>query len=91
MQTIEVASALAGHGVALGCALITVRPPRSADGRLIQPFREDGGAAVGLPGWPIRRSGSRSPKIAAFRYRLAWILACATDDPAVRRYRDADH
>jgi len=70
-QTFEVASALAGRGVALGSPILFA--PEIAQGRLIQPFTAtatySGGYWLAYP-----RERARSPKIAAFR---AWLLTAA--------------
>ena len=76
MQTIEVASALAGHGVALGSPILFAR--EIADDRLIQPFETVVRLSACWLAHPSERR--RSPKIAAFR---EWILVCAADDPAI--------
>lgn len=70
-QTLEVATALAGRGVALGSPVLFAA--EIAQGRLIQPFSAratySGGYWLAYP-----KDRARSPKIAAFR---AWLLAAA--------------
>ncbi|ATQ42121.1 LysR substrate-binding domain-containing protein [Caulobacter mirabilis] len=70
-QMIEVASALAGQGVALGSPILFAA--EIAAGRLARPFEAtfalNGGHWLAYP-----RDRRRSPKIAAFR---DWLLACA--------------
>lgn len=79
-QTFEVASALAGHGVALGSPIFFAA--EIAQSRLIQPFdiTPDYGPGYWLA-YPAERA--RVPKIAAFR---DWILAQAAADPAITRH-----
>jgi LysR family glycine cleavage system transcriptional activator len=79
-QQFEVASALAGQGIALASPIFFHREIEA--GRLVQPFE----AVVAGPGdywlaYPETRR--RSPKIAAFR---DWIVEAARSDPAVARY-----
>ncbi|HWA60068.1 MAG TPA: LysR substrate-binding domain-containing protein [Caulobacteraceae bacterium] len=84
MQTIEVASALSGHGAALVSPIFFAR--EIAEGRLVQPFETVIRVSAGhWLAYPAERRRSR--KIAAFR---DWVLAQAAEDPAVARYRDAD-
>jgi len=75
LQTIEVASALAGRGVALGSPVLFA--PEIAQGRLVQPFEtlvaESAGFWLAYP-----KDRRRAPKIAAFR---DWLLACVSEDP----------
>jgi LysR family glycine cleavage system transcriptional activator len=82
-QALEVASALADQGVALGSPIFFAR--EIAQGRLVAPFdvapRYGGGYWIAYPA--ERR---RTRKIAAFR---DWILAEAAADPLVARYREA--
>lgn len=74
LQTVEVASALAGHGVALGAPALFAQ--ELAAGRLVQPFDiADDGFGYWLVYPEDRR---RSPKIAAFR---DWLLAQVAADP----------
>lgn len=74
LQTVEVGSALAGHGVALGAAVLFAL--EIAAGRLVQPFEiPDEGFGYWLVYPEDRR---RSPKISAFR---EWLLACVATDP----------
>jgi LysR family glycine cleavage system transcriptional activator len=78
-QTFEVASALAGHGIALGSPIFF--SGEIAQGRLVQPFdiSPDYGPGYWLA-YPAERA--RVPKIAAFR---DWILAQVAADPAIAR------
>ncbi|WP_304169875.1 LysR substrate-binding domain-containing protein [Phenylobacterium aquaticum] len=78
-QTFEVASALAGHGVALGSPIFFAA--EIAQGRLVQPF--DIAPAYGPGYWlayPVERA--RVPKIAAFR---DWLMTQVATDPAAVR------
>ncbi|WP_304218846.1 LysR substrate-binding domain-containing protein [Phenylobacterium aquaticum] len=78
-QTFEVASALAGHGVALGSPIFFAA--EIAQGRLVQPF--DIAPAYGPGYWlayPVERA--RVPKIAAFR---DWLMTQVATDPAAAR------
>ncbi|WP_304190996.1 LysR substrate-binding domain-containing protein [Phenylobacterium aquaticum] len=78
-QTFEVASALAGHGVALGSPIFFAA--EIAQGRLVQPF--DIAPAYGPGYWlayPVERA--RVPKIAAFR---DWLMIQVATDPAAAR------
>jgi LysR family glycine cleavage system transcriptional activator len=80
MQTVEVASAMAGHGAVLASPIFFAR--EIAEGRLVQPFE----AVVHLTGgcWLVYPSErARSAKIAAFR---DWMLAEAAADPVAARY-----
>lgn len=80
-QALEVASALAGQGVALGSPIFFAQ--EIAQGRLVAPF--DITANYGGGYWlayPTERRRVR--KIVAFR---DWILAQAAADPLVARYR----
>jgi LysR family glycine cleavage system transcriptional activator len=82
-QALEVASALAGQGVALGSPIFFAQ--EIAQGRLVAPF--DITANYGGGYWlayPAERRRVR--KIVAFR---DWILAQAAADPLVARYRMA--
>ena len=81
LQTIEVASALAGQGVALGSPILFAG--EIAQGRLVQPFDV---AWDHYPGyWLVYpKDRRRAPKIAAFR---DWLMACLAADPATARYR----
>lgn len=79
-QALEVATALAGQGVALGSPIFFAQ--EIAQGRLVAPF--DITASYGGGYWlayPTERRRVR--KIAAFR---DWILAQAAADPLVARY-----
>lgn len=70
-QMVEVASALAGQGLALGSPLLFAA--EIAAGRLVRPFQATFPMTAGH--WLVYpRDRRRSPKIAAFR---DWILACA--------------
>lgn len=79
-QALEVASALAHHGVALGSPIFFAR--ELAEKRLIQPFetvaRYTGGYWLAYPS-----DRARVRKIAAFR---DWVLAQAAADPLIARY-----
>jgi LysR family glycine cleavage system transcriptional activator len=80
LQTIEVASALAGQGVALGSPILFAA--EIAQGRLIRPFEaawdHNQGYWLAYP-----KDRRRAPKIAAFR---DWLLAGLAADPATARY-----
>ncbi|MDP3855079.1 LysR substrate-binding domain-containing protein [Phenylobacterium sp.] len=74
-QTLEVASALAGQGVALGSPILF--QPEIAAGRLVRPFAPT--MVMGGGYWLVYpKDRRRSPKIAAFR---DWLLACVADLP----------
>lgn len=74
-QTLEVASALAGQGVALGSPILF--QPEIAAGRLVRPFTPT--MVMGGGYWLVYpKDRRRSPKIAAFR---DWLLACVADLP----------
>lgn len=76
-QALEVASALGGHGVALGSPILYAREIRA--GLLVQPFALTVPLTDGF--WLCYPKGRRSsPKIARFR---DWILAQASADPDV--------
>lgn len=79
-QALEVASALASHGAALGSPIFFAR--ELAEGRLIMPFdvvaRYAGGYWLAYPS-----DRARVRKIAAFR---DWVLAQAAADPLIARY-----
>lgn len=79
-QALEVASALASHGVALGSPIFFAR--ELAEGRLVMPFdvvaRYTGGYWLAYPS-----DRARARKIAAFR---DWVLAQAAADPLIARY-----
>jgi LysR family transcriptional regulator, glycine cleavage system transcriptional activator len=69
MQTIEVGSALAGRGVALGSPILFA--PELTQGRLVQPFDILAHRSAGY--WLVYpKERRRAPKIAAFR---DWLLA----------------
>lgn len=74
-QTLEVASALAGQGVALGSPILFQTD--IAAGRLVRPFKAvmplGGGYWLAYP-----KDRRRSAKIVAFR---DWLLACVADLP----------
>jgi LysR family glycine cleavage system transcriptional activator len=81
LQTIEVASALAGQGVALGSPVLFAG--EIAQGRLIRPFAATWDHNPGY--WLVYPADRRrAPKIAAFR---DWLLASLAADPATARYR----
>ncbi len=79
-QALEVASALAGHGAALGSPIFFAR--ELAEGRLIMPFDVvalyTGGYWLAYPS-----DRARVRKIAAFR---DWVLDQAAADPLIARY-----
>lgn len=79
-QTLEVASALADQGAALGSPIFFAR--ELAEGRLVMPFdvvaRYSGGYWLVYPS-----ERARMRKIAAFR---DWVLAQAAADPLIARY-----
>ncbi len=82
LQTVEMASAIAGQGIALGSPIYFAGD--IAAGRLVQPFETVAPNAAGTwLAYPAERR--RSPKIAAFR---DWLAACVADDPVIARYRD---
>jgi LysR family glycine cleavage system transcriptional activator len=75
LQTIEVASALAGRGVALGSPVLF--SPEISQGRLVQPFSTTVSQTDGF--WLVYpKDRRRIAKIAAFR---EWLLANLADDP----------
>ena len=79
-QTLEVASALGGQGVALASPILFAAELDS--GRLVAPF--DTYAHYGGGYWlayPADRR--RAPKIRAFR---EWVLDCVASDPVLKRY-----
>ncbi|HEY8617418.1 LysR substrate-binding domain-containing protein [Phenylobacterium sp.] len=79
-QTLEVAAALAGHGVALASPILFAG--EIASGRLVQPF--DVTVQMGSTYWLVYPKDRRKTrKIAAFR---EWLLAAVAADPAVQRY-----
>ncbi|HEX7759421.1 MAG TPA: LysR substrate-binding domain-containing protein [Caulobacteraceae bacterium] len=85
LQTVEMAGAMAGQGVALGSPIYFA--PEIAAGRLVRPFETLISASIGVwLAYPAERR--RSPKIAAFR---EWLMACVAADPVIERYRDFDH
>lgn len=79
-QALEVASALASHGAALGSPIFFAR--ELAEGRLVMPFdvvaRYTGGYWLAYPS-----DRARVRKIVAFR---DWVLAQAAADPLIARY-----
>jgi LysR family glycine cleavage system transcriptional activator len=79
-QALEVASALAGQGVALGSPIFFAQ--EIAQGRLVMPFdivtRYNGGYWLAYP-----TERARVRKIVAFR---DWVLARAAEDPLIARY-----
>jgi len=81
LQQIEVASAMAGQGVALGSPIFYAR--ELAAGLLVQPFETVASWSNGYwIAYPEERR--RAPKIVHFR---DWLLAEAEADPAVRARR----
>lgn len=75
LQSIEVGSALAGRGVALGSPVLFA--PEISQGRLVQPY--DITVSQGDGFWlAYPKDRRRAPKIAAFR---DWLLACVAEDP----------
>ena len=81
LQTIEVASALAGQGVALGSPILFAA--EIAQGRLIRPFETTWDHNQGY--WLVYPTDrSRVPKITAFR---DWLLNCLAADPATAPFR----
>ncbi|MBS0412121.1 MAG: LysR family transcriptional regulator [Proteobacteria bacterium] len=81
LQSVELASAMAGQGVAMGSPIYFAAD--IAAGRLVQPFETVISASVGVwLAYPSERR--RSPKIAAFR---DWLAACVAADPVIERYR----
>lgn len=82
LQTVEVATAMAGQGVALASPIYFAA--EIAAGRLVQPFATVIPAARGIwLTWPVERR--RSPKIAAFR---EWLTALVAADPAIADHRE---
>jgi LysR family glycine cleavage system transcriptional activator len=76
LQTIEVASALAGRGVALGSPILFA--PEIAQGRLVQPFETMFLRNAGY--WlAYAKDRRRAPKISTFR---DWLLARVAEDAA---------
>ena len=74
MQTIAVASALMGRGVALASPYLFA--PEIAQGRLVQPFAAAGELSAGV--WlTYPKDRRRVPKIAAFR---DWLTALIADE-----------
>jgi LysR family glycine cleavage system transcriptional activator len=79
-QSLEVASAMAGQGLALGSPIFFA--PDIAAGRLVQPF--DIAPSYGGGYWLVYPEDRRRVrKIAAFR---DWILDAVAADPAIARY-----
>ena len=83
LQTIEVASAIAGQAVALGSPVFFAA--EIAQGRLVRPFEtawdHNEGYWLAYP-----KDRRRAPKIAAFR---DWLLGHLAADPATARYLGA--
>lgn len=80
LQTAEVATAMAGQGIALASPIYFAA--EIAAGQLVQPFATVIAAARGIwLTWPVERR--RSPKIAAFR---DWLTALVAADPAIAAY-----
>ncbi len=79
-QTLEVASAIGGQGIALACPFFFAGD--IAAGRIVTPFdiyaHYDDGYWLAYPA-----DRARAPKIRAFR---DWLLACVADDPALAPY-----
>jgi LysR family glycine cleavage system transcriptional activator len=74
LQTIEVASALAGRGVALGSPILFA--PEIAQGRLVQPFEIFFNSSAGY--WLVyAKDRRRAAKISAFR---DWLLGVVAED-----------
>jgi len=83
-QTLEVASALGGQGVALANPILFAGEIGS--GRLVMPVPIHAHYGPGYwLAYPADRR--RAPKIRAFR---DWLLACVTDDPMIKDYPRAD-
>jgi LysR family glycine cleavage system transcriptional activator len=75
LQTIEIASALAGQGAALASPVFFA--PEIAAGRLVRPFKATISFSAGYwLSYPTDRR--RSPKIVAFR---DWVLKTVAEDP----------
>ena len=84
VQQYEVASAMAGQGVALGSPIFFQR--EIAAGLLVQPFELAAHNSQGyFVAYPEERR--RSPKIQRFR---DWVLAEARADPMAQRYTPAE-
>lgn len=82
LQTVEVASAMAGQGVVLASPIYFAA--EIAAGRLLQPF--DVFSAYNPGVWLVYAAERRrAPKIAAFR---DWITAVVADDPVIARFKD---
>jgi LysR family glycine cleavage system transcriptional activator len=80
VQVLEMALVMANQGVALGSPILFGAEIDA--GRLIQPFAAT--VRLGSDYWvAYPKDRRRARKIAAFR---DWLLACAAEDPAVRRY-----
>ena len=75
LQAIEVASALAGRGVALGSPVLFA--PEISQGRLVQPFDINFMQSEGY--WLVYpKDRRRAPKIAVFR---DWLMKCIAEEP----------
>jgi LysR family glycine cleavage system transcriptional activator len=74
-QLLEIASALAGHGLALGSPIFFAA--EIASGRLVRPYEQ---AITFGPGYWLAypKDRRRSPKITAFR---DWVLTLVAEDP----------
>ena len=84
LQTVEVASALAGQGVALGSPILFAG--ELSQGRLVQPFETVVSFSAGY--WLVYpKERRRTPKIVAFR---DWLLACITEDPTTNGHSRVD-
>lgn len=80
-QTLEIASAIGGQGVALASPIFFNAD--IAAGRLVTPFAINAHYGEGYwLSYPADRA--RAPKIKAFR---DWLLACVAEDPALAPYR----
>lgn len=74
-QMLELASAMAGHGLALGSPIFFAA--EIASGRLVRPYRQE--IPFGPGYWLVYpKDRRRSPKIAAFR---DWVLKLVAEDP----------
>jgi LysR family glycine cleavage system transcriptional activator len=74
LQTVEVGSALAGQGVALGSPILYAS--EITQGRLVRPFEAVFSNTAGY--WlAYLKDRRRAPKIAAFR---DWLMACVAND-----------
>lgn len=84
-QTLEIASALRHHGVALACPAFY--SSEIAAGQLLRPF--DAAYALCEDYWVVyARDRRRQRKIAAFR---DWLLAAVAEDPAIESMERGKH